>query len=380
MKDNPRINLPRHRRIIFTDDADTVVGLSEHPITPEEFLAKVDYLSGTQVGIYQWCLGTVVAFFDSSVIESFGSRQVDYDDPTYGFDQWLRSANFQDLIQTGNDPLRLIVERGHQRGFQVWGSCRMNDGHHTFPGLETFRSQFYIDHPDLRMPSFPAHQVSAIYDWCKPAVLEQNLDFLTDVGERYEVDGLDLDFSRGGMQFSSGDTKYRQEVVGGHVRRVREMLDRVGRKKGRYLGLSVQYDIVDPRNPMKGEGEQWNGDIERYRDRGGDFRSWAEEGLIDILVGQGRADSLHEQETGEWVKTVEGTDCLLFVGPGKPCRRKFSGPGQFWTTAEEHRAIAHRLYEQGVDGILFYDYVHHGPFDLTPFRELSDPDGIRVKT
>ena len=233
MKDNPRIGLARNRHIITTFQGNDP--LSNYPITPEEYVSKIDYLSGTQVGILQWNLGTIVAKFDSKVIESRGARDVDYEDPNHGFYFWLTAVNFQELIRTGNDPIRIVVEQGHERGLQVWGSRRMNDGHHTYPGLEDLRSQFYIDHPELRLPTFGKHQVSAVYDWCKPAVLDQNLDFLTDAAERNDLDGLDLDFSRGGMDFSSGDTQYRQEVTGGHVRKIQEMLDRVGKKKGRYL-------------------------------------------------------------------------------------------------------------------------------------------------
>ncbi len=378
MKDNPRINLPRDRRIITTwqghDD------LSVYPITPEEYVSKIDYISGTQVGIFQYCLASIQARFDSKVIESRGSREVDYDNEVYGFGIWSMASNIQHLIKTGNDPLRLVAERCHERGLQIWGSCRMNDAHHTYPGLEVFQTQFYIDHPELRMPAEGDPQKLMVYDWCKPAVLEQNLDFLTDAADRYDLDGIDLDFSRGGMEFSSGDTKYRQEVTRGHVRKIREMLDQVGKKKGKYLGLSAQFYCFDPMNPKTGDRTPWVGNIPRYFEKGADIRSWAKEGLIDILVGQCRSSSLHELEIDSWTKVVEGTDCLLFVGPGKPTRRTFSGPSQSWTTAEEHRAIAHRLYEQGADGISFYDYMHHGPFDLTPFRELSDPDGIRVKT
>ena len=380
MKDNPRIGLPRNRRIIFTDDALSSMALSDYPITPEEYVAKIDYLSGTQVGILQWNLGSVIAFFDSKIIESWGSREVDFDSE-YGFHLWHTAANLQHLIQTGNDPLRLVVERGHRRGMQVWASRRMNDDHHTYPGLEALQSRFYTDHPELRLPSYrPGAQTCAAYDWCKPAVLAQNLEFLTDVAERYDVDGIDLDFTRGGMEFSSGDTSYRQEIVGGHVRDVRRMLDRVGSKKAKYLGLSVQFYCWDPLNPKTMDRSPSKGNLQSYYDNGADIRSWAREGLIDILVGQCRSISLHELEVRPWVKTVEDTDCLLMVGPGKPARRRFSGPAQDWTTAEEHRAIAHRLYEQGVDGIAFYDYVHHGPFDLTPFREVSDPEAIRTQT
>ena len=88
----------------------------------------------------QWNLGTIVAKFDSKVIESRGAKDVDFDDPNHGFYFWLTAVNFQELIRTGNDPLRIVVERGHERGLQVWGSRRMNDAHHTYPGLEELRS------------------------------------------------------------------------------------------------------------------------------------------------------------------------------------------------------------------------------------------------
>ena len=45
MKDNPRIDLPRNRRILSTFQGSD--GLYSHPATPEEFVAKIDYISGT---------------------------------------------------------------------------------------------------------------------------------------------------------------------------------------------------------------------------------------------------------------------------------------------------------------------------------------------
>ena len=83
-------------------------------------------------------------------------------------------------------------------------------------------------------------QISATYDWNKPEIAAQNLAFLREVAENYDVDGLDLDYTRIGPYFNAGEEAQGRETMNQHVRDVRAMLDEVGRKKGKYLGLSAQ--------------------------------------------------------------------------------------------------------------------------------------------
>ena len=71
-------------------------------------------------------------------------------------------------IEAGEDPMVYFVDECHRCGIQAWGSCRMNDAHHTYAGLDYSQPKFYKEHPELRLKSVPAHQLSATYDWNKP--------------------------------------------------------------------------------------------------------------------------------------------------------------------------------------------------------------------
>ena len=64
-----------------------------------------------------------------------------------------------------------------------------------------------------------------------------------------------------------------------------------------------------------------------------------------------------------WRNVANGTNCRLVAGAGKPGRRKFNRTGlvddfpAHLTNHLEHLAVAWRLYEQGADGIFFYNFV-----------------------
>ena len=114
------------------------------------------------------------------------------------------------------------------------------------------------------------------------------------------------------------------------------------------------------------------------------MRTWIQEGLLDVLIAHCRTISFYEMDISAWRRAVEETNCRLVVGAGKPGFFKFRRSGlvngypAHLTQHLEHRAIAHRLYEQGADGIFFYDYVIRF-FELQweVYRELGDPERLR---
>lgn len=173
------------------------------------------------------------------------------------------------------------------------------------------------------------------------------------------------------------------------------MLDEVGEKKGKYLGLSAQLYSRDTiwkekgleLTPEAGRAEVHESpedDIQCHFAEGLDVRTWIQEELLDILIAHCRTISLYEMDISAWRRAVEGTACRLVAGAGKPGFFKFRRGGLIdgypahLTQHIEHRGIAHRLYEQGADGIFFYDYVIRF-FELQweVYRELGDPERLR---
>ena len=374
---NSSIALRQNQRLIMTYDA------GETPCDParaeQQIRSLVRCFEGSHVGILQRHVGAIRACQKSTVLEMNETHAA-----------W---------VEAGVDPMAVFVDECHGCGMQAWGSSRMNDGHHTYRVLEydKYQTQFYKDHPKLRLKWKRDAQVSPKYDWNKPEIAAQNLAFLREVAENYDIDGLDLDYTRIPPYFNQGEEEQGRQTMNQHLRDVRAMLDQVGRQKGRRLGLSAQLYQRDSLWKEEGPelrnegtsneqnvGESVEDDIRVHFDGGLDVRTWVQEGLLDILNAHCRTTSLYEMDIAAWKQVVAGTDCRLVAGPGKPGFFKFQRSGLIdgypahLTQHLEHRALAHRLYEQGADGISFYDYViRHFELQWELFRELGDPERLR---
>jgi hypothetical protein len=361
MEMSPHQQHPTHKRLLMTNDAISHFCLFRAPMDPEQFRQEIRALAGTHIGIFQWCIGTpLTARHESEVLEVRGTQGRAYEN----YVNWQIHANLLHLIRTGNDPLRIVCEEGHRAGMQVWGSQRMNDRHHTYDIADTWClvSPFCEEHPEALLPD-------GALNWLRPEVHERVLGHFREVAENYDVEGIDLDYTRIPPFFNPDEIVKGREAMTEFVRRARAVLDQVGAKKGKRLGLSAQLYAQDP----------LENSVETAYNYGCDVRRWAREGLIDILIGHYRSKMAYEPDVSNWLAAVEGTSCKLYAGPGKPRERHCSmrlGLTRF-ITHEEHRAIAAHLHAQGVDGISFYDYMHHGSFDLRPFYEMGDPEVLR---
>jgi len=374
---NPSPQLHPNQRLVMTYDA------GETPCGPADAEAQIRSLvrcfEGTHVGILQRHIGAIKAYQQSEVLEINDVQA-----------PWL---------EAGVDPMTVFVDECHRCGMEAWGSRRMGDAHHTYEILEyeKSQSQFYKDHPELRLKWKRDVQVAPKYDWNKPEIAAQNLAFLREVAEGYGVDGIDLDFTRIPPWFNEGEEAQGRETMNQHLRDLRAMLDEVGDRKGKRLGLSVQLYHRDSlwkaeRSDLRHEGtrnksmdlETEQDDITAHFDAGLDVRSWVNEGLIDLLNAHSRNTSLYEMDISAWKQAVAGSSCRLVAGPGKPgffVERRggfVDGYPAHLTRPLEHRAVAHRLYLQGADGLAFYDYVIRF-FELQwdVFRELGDPERLR---
>ena len=160
---NPSPQLHPNQRLVMTYDA------GETPCGPADAEAQIRSLvrcfEGTHVGILQRHIGAIKAYQQSEVLEINDVQA-----------PWL---------EAGVDPMTVFVDECHRCGMEAWGSRRMGDAHHTYEILEyeKSQSQFYKDHPELRLKWKRDVQVAPKYDWNKPEIAAQNLAFLREVAE-----------------------------------------------------------------------------------------------------------------------------------------------------------------------------------------------------
>jgi len=263
----------RRRRIIFNNDGDDVF-LAEKP-TPESFLAvRCKGIEKTHVDTYVY---STLSNFNSCVHDS---RVAEINRLR---DAFIYQRNqVQALIDQGRDSLSLVIGFCRANDMEVFWSARMNDMHDNWYPLTM--TGFKKEHPELRLwragdygkpgdGTIEPHMYAVAMDYGREEVRRRQYDTISDVCERYDVDGIELDFMREPVYFRPTmegrpvETEHR-DLMTGLVRRVRRKADEIGQKRGKPILISARV----PNLP------------DRCRYIGLDVEGWIDEHLLDMVL------------------------------------------------------------------------------------------------
>jgi len=368
----------KRRRIIMNDDGcgfwpPSVLGF-EPPTSIEEFLSRrTKGLEGTQVDTISWCpvhSGFGWAIYNTKVCDIMGR------DRKEGAIAAPGGWNHPDALLEGKDCLEIIIDFCRRHDIEMWAAIRMDDNHDQWRptdrtpwkadrperwlaqpldmggGLEEkafLISEAALEHPERWVPRGSCGCWYNV-DYGREDVREKIFEIIADICERYEVDGIELDFLRGPLYFSAnaqGQPDAGQEnrdKMTALVRRLRKMTEEVGMRRGRPI-------VVAARTPD---------DVEMAKAIGFETPLWLEEGLIDILI-VGAAWRIRP-----WRESVE-----LGHSHGVPvyaCAIESGAPHE----VIRGRALA--AWAGGVDGI--YTFNEFDPKSLV-WNELGDPEKLQ---
>ena len=336
--------LARRRRIIFNDD------------TYESSRADADTADGFLRRRLQPLVGTPVDTLSFSVLGGWGDAPI-YDSrvqPVFGAahggppNAWSphTARNVKAHIDRGRDLLQVVIDFGHTHKMEVFASIRMNDSHDSFvPRLVTLWKK---SHPQLLVdrsgipPNKDAHPLGLYViaqDFRHPEVRRRKWEIIEEVVRRYDVDGVDLNFIRHPVFFSSTmrgmpASAAETEVMTNLLRRIRRITDRRAAERGRPLLLAA----VVPDNPQLA------------RRIGLDVEAWLAGDLIDIVIpGLGYAP--FSLPVGRWSEMAHRYGAKVY-----PCINR-KAPQRI---AEAHvgdgfRGVAANWYRAGADGLFFWN-------------------------
>jgi len=344
----------RKRRVIFNNDGDDVIYTKKEP-TAEALLAlRTAPLVGSQVDSIFYsnsmCFGH--ALHQSLVMEPFVSTAYIFQD-----------NGLPQLLQCGIDPIRVMVDFGHRHGIEVFWDLRMNDTHDA--GLDGYGPyllpKLKHDHPEYLVGTAqkqPKYGTWSSVNFAVPEVRELAYRFVEEVCQKFDVDGVELDFFRHACFFKSvaeGGRASREELdmMTDLLRRIRQMTEREGLRRGRPILIAIR--VPDS--------------VEYCQGIGLDLEKWLAEGLTDLLSG-----TCYFQ-CNPWEYLVE-------LGhrhgvPVYPClsESRVQGETRFSRQSiESYRARAARAWASGADGIYLFNY-----FDPrgAVWRELGDPAALQ---
>ena len=224
----------------------------------------IDQYAGTTVTHLFLCPNAMRASFRSRTREAIWDP-VEGKEPT---DLW--PTNGKRLAEAGLDPYTIWIARCREKGISPWISMRMNDLHNADNPTNYLHSSFWRQHPEFwRVPNGSGSPWSnRAMNYVHADVRRHQMDFVDELLERYDADGLELDWMRFGYHLTPGREREEAQVLTDFMREVRTRVDAWAAKRGHRIRLGARV----PAHPDAAAG------------LGMDGVQWAREGLVDMLV------------------------------------------------------------------------------------------------
>ncbi|HEY3417979.1 MAG TPA: hypothetical protein VGM23_13945 [Armatimonadota bacterium] len=371
------------RRIYMNEDDAHFT--SNHPaedMTVAGLQRLVDYYAEeTQVAAILFCTNLQKALFDSKVWEPLYEGY----DPEGGPDQpflalldpahreiipgdharnWVHNLWLLDRGR-GIDRFNVWLDRCRHHGIEGWLTMRMNDCH----GLKEYEqrlrgegehdswamlcpSRFWREHPELRRAPYRWERSwEGAFDFRHEQVRAHHLALIRELCERFDMDGLELDWLRWGMNFAPGQEAAGRPLLTAFVREARKLVDACAQR----VGHPVQLGVRVPAAPQTA----WS--------LGYDAPAWAREGLIDQVTLSSMGGLANFDYPIEHWRLLLGEGIRLLAhgaGVGSP----YPDYGKPVGHDEIHHGVAASALQRGADGIYLFNEC---------YRESGDPAGLK---
>jgi hypothetical protein len=350
----------RKRRVLYNLDGDSCLSTKAGNKGPVEvgvedlrrLVAEIAY-EGSRVDTLLVCIDAQVMYYPTRIGTMRGALSTEEERARWPDSERRRFQNVKAFFDAGIDPYAVILEEGRKKGLEVLLTFRMNDAH----GNDFLRTKFWRDHPQYRL--------GAALDFGHEAVRDHVISLIREAIERYDADGIELDFQRFPTFFGGGSTEERVAKMASLVARVRTIVDDVGERRGRRLVLGARAPSDYGRRPPSPE---------IAREIGCDPAAWASKGLIDYLAVSEFLYERGDLPIAAWKAAVRG----IPVYGGIECTE---GDGkERYLTPEKYRRAAERLIKEGAGGIYLFNFFTTREYGADawepPFEVLRDLGGV----
>ena len=346
--------------VIFTDDG--WIMATPPPVTAQDLRDKIVGSYAGTGGALGWSIGDHEVYqcevesgerFGDAVAGLDGSLHSFVHSATPGAEERI-AENLQALIATDGGPLTVLAAACRERGLPFFPRVRMNSHYvidPSHPGYGSFRR----DRPDLLIGR-PGEQLpEGSLEWALRT--GKNFAFaevrrymeavICECFERFDVDGVELDFMRHPGWFRIEEAQANAYLMTDLLRRVRARLCHIEEQRGRRQWLLVRVP------PTLADSLRTGLDVD----------TWINEGLVDIVVVGGGLIP-YETPVDEFVDAAHGTDCRIY-GCIEATR---------YIDERHLRGLASRWFEDGADGIYLYNFYTMAPdWNKRIYHELAEP-------
>ena len=353
--------MPQPRIMFYHDGRHPLIYMYEPPMQKEEYEAAVDELVGTPVEALMFCLGDGrTVLHDTKVGELWGHNVKKW--PHVIFRRAHQNAKH--LIESGNDPLRIVCDRAHAKGMLIYPTLLVQQGRG--PREQDVRcSNFRFDNPHLEIGArgdlaadFPG---LTCLDFKHEEVREERFALVEETLNNYSIDGFELQLNYTPYYFHPAEVEAGREIMTAWVRQVYEAVKQSGAR--RELAIRI---------PASLEG---------CLQVGMDVRDWMQQGIVDVVIGQTFSGPELVDSTVDFrplVEAAEGTSCRVHAAIQSHVDSDRLGEASI----EMVRATACNYWAQGVDGLYLAHWFGNWPYQADFYeklRELPHPEIMAPK-
>jgi hypothetical protein len=214
--------------------------------------------------------------------------------------------NMFEVDRQGVDYPARVIQRCRHHGISPWISLRMNDVHcndnldHPFHGALWRKAEYF-------RKGHPGYYARGL-DYAHADVRDHYTALIEETLQRYDIDGLELDFMREPYLFSKGEEQAGGKTLTQWLRDIKALVDRAAARRAHPIRMGVRV----PSDPGTALG------------LGLDAPTWAREELVDLVVPTPRWRSMHfdiplpawRGLLGDRVTLAGGleTRCLSYIG------------------------------------------------------------------
>ena len=249
------------------------------------------------------------------------------------------------LHRQGVDFPARVIERCRTRGISPWITLRMNDAHETLVPASPFQSSFWKENPHLRrvLHSVGTRPDQAL-DFAHSEVRDHYGNLIRETLERYDIDGLELDFMRHQFYFGVGRELAGATLLTAWLKEIRGLVNAAKSRWGHPVHLGVRV----PSRP------------DTARRIGLDVVAWAKDGLVDLVTVAASAYAT----TTEFDMPIRLWRDLLspygvkLAGAVEPNTHRYAGVAQEWITPQTAVGAATAILAGGADAVYLFNWFY----------------------
>jgi hypothetical protein len=246
-------------------------------------------------------------------------------------------GNMYEVYRQGVDYPAQVIKRCRHHGISPWISLRMNDVHNNDNLDHPFHSPLWRK-PELFRQGHPGYFSRAL-DFAHAEVRDHYQALIVETLERYDIDGLELDFMREPYLFSKGKEQDGRKILTEWMHDIRSIVDDASKR----LGHAVKIGVRVPSDPDTAIG------------LGLDAPAWAKKRMVDLVVPSPRWATLEfsmpmkkwRELIGDRVTLAGGLEVLYQPNPHIPVR---------YVAREDATGAAIAVLTGGADVVYLYNF------------------------